>query len=236
MNYKSIKSELKYIVILFALYSFFLVPITSVRATSPNRYHAGYYGLNNPDGIRGDILTIDSSVIYDEFFAEWVCVIISYSPHYWVQLGYFQHWSWWIFPPFPYIRLDFYFERMHAVWPYRSLSYSWLRPLVGHTYTYEIKYKVIDLNMWHYKILEGQNFIFGGDIASLPSTHVQLQALVETTHTSIRIDGSHFTNLKYFNDPNWYLWSVSYPVSTPPGSPYSVQYEFPYEFYANGGG
>jgi len=230
MNYKSIKLELKYFVILFALYSFFLVPTTSVRAAS-SVYHAGYYGNNDPDGIRGDILTIDSYVQKYELFAEWVCVIISYSPHYWVQLGYFKHWSWfWIIP---YTRFDFYFERVHAVWPYHWMTYSWLLPLIGHTYTYEIKYKFDGFNSWHYKILEGQNFIFGGDIASNPSTHIDLQALVESTHTSIQIDGSHYTNLKYFNDPNWYLWSGHSPYDT---GPYSVQEISHYEFYANGGG
>jgi len=87
--------------------------------------------------------------------------------------------------------------------------------------------------MWHYTIREGQNFIFGGDIATVPSTHIDLQAFVETTVTSIPIDGSHFTNLKYFNDPNWYLWSGHSPYDT---GPYSVQQISHYEFYANGGG
>ena len=229
MKYKSIKSNLKYFILLLALYSFFLIPNTSVRATSPTRYYAGYFGNNNPDGIRGKILTIDSSVPLGEFFSEWISIGISYSPLYWIQLGYTQRWTWWIFPPFPYITLDFYLERQDAYFYW--ITYCILKPIVGITYTYELYYKEPGPYAWHFKVCEGQTTIWFGDTFTNPSSRIDLSAFVETTVTSIDIDGSHFTNLKYYNDPNWYLWSyhTTYNDDDPPYWTESISH---HEFYA----
>jgi hypothetical protein len=60
MKYKDVKLNPKYLIVLFALYSFFLISSTDVQVESPTRYYAGYYGLNNPEGLRSHILTIDS--------------------------------------------------------------------------------------------------------------------------------------------------------------------------------
>jgi len=233
MKYKKNISVLKYLIILFALYSIFLTPITSVRAVSPTRYRTGYWGTNNPDGFRGNLLTIDSPMDWNEFLAEWGTVIISYTQFYWVQLGFCQHWYFLFYPWFGWPTMDFYLERQDAYYHWRS--YFILKPIIGHTYTYELYYKMMgDPYAWHFKVSEGQNTIWFGDTSTSPSTRIDLQAMVETSKTNIDIDGSHFTSLKYYNNL-WYSWSghITNNYDYPPYYTESISHR---EFYAWGGG
>lgn len=61
---------------------------------------------------------------------------------------------------------------------------------------------------------------------------ILIQALL--LKQQLPVDESMDSKLKYFNDPNWYLWSghSTYDEDDPP---YSAQEESDYEFYANGG-
>jgi hypothetical protein len=228
---KNIKSELKYFLLLLSLSTFFFLPVTNARAASNNRYYAGYIGYNNPQGVKGTIFTEDAPPPLWELFAEWVDIRISYSPNYWIQTGYTEHWIWILFPFIFAITIDFYLERVDALGHW--VTWSILKPIVGHTYTYELYYEGGGLYPWTCNIYEWQNLIWGGDTFTSPAGYLQLQALVETSVTSINIDGSHFTNLKYYDGSNWYLWSSYIPYYT---RPYYVQPVHPYEFYASGGG
>ena len=62
-------------------------------SASSKHFYAGYYyydseGWPPPHGVKGDIYTIDRLVPEGEFYAQWVTVILSYRPMYWVQVGY----------------------------------------------------------------------------------------------------------------------------------------------------
>ncbi|MEJ2295946.1 MAG: hypothetical protein P8Y23_14410 [Candidatus Lokiarchaeota archaeon] len=166
--------------------------------------------------------------------AEWVNIYISYSPLYWIQLGYAQYWTRWIFPPFPYVKYDFYLERMDAYG--RWITVSLFSPITDHLYIYELYYDLEGAPyVWHTRILEGQSAFWTGSSSTNPATCIDIAALVETSHTGVDIDDSHFSNLKYYDNSNWYYWSLHYSYSTP-NSPYSVQTISHYEFYASGGG
>ena len=229
MRLKDIKLELKYFLFLLSLSTFVFLPISNVQAVSSTRYHAGYYGHNNPQGVKGTIFTEDSPPPIWELFAEWVNIRISYAPNYWVQLGYQEHWIWLIF--FPIVTIDFYFERNDVTGRYASISF--LKPVVGHTYKYTIYYQTGGLYCWHFNVYEWQNLIWGGDTVTNPQGYIGIEAFVETSVTSINIDGSHFSSLKYYTGSDWYLWTSYTPHST---GPYAVQPVYPYEFYAWGGG
>lgn len=229
MRLKDIKLELKYFLLLLSISTFVFLPIVNVRADSGNRYYAGYFGNNNPQGVKGTIFTEDAPPPTWEVFAEWVDIQISYSPLYWVQLGYTEQWIWAIF--FPVITINFYLEKQDSINRWSAICV--LKPIVGHTYTYELYYQTGGIYPWHFKVWEWSNLIWQGETITSPSGYVDLQAFVETSLTSINIDGSHFTNLKYYTGSNWYLWDSYTPYSTPP---YYVQQVHAYEFYAGGGG
>ncbi|TFG23953.1 MAG: hypothetical protein EU533_02625 [Promethearchaeota archaeon] len=225
---KQFKIELQYLLLFIALAYFLMGPIPSAQAASSTRYYAGYYGNNTPKGVSSTIYTIDSSVPLFEFFAEWVNIQISYSPNYWVQLGYQQHWI--LVFLIPVVTLDFYFERKDAIGHWED--YHIFKPIVGHTYTYKLNHVDGDLN-WHFKILEDSTVITDAYSDTNPHTYIEIKAFVETSVTSIDIDGSHFNYLKYYTGSNWYLWSYKNSYCT---GPYYVDDVSNYEFYAYGGG
>ena len=229
---KDVKLNIRYLLALFAIYSFFLISTTSVKAESPNRYYAGYFGNNNPEGLRSYVLTIDGSPPYPEMLAEYINIYISYQPLYWVQLGYTQYWTWWYFPPFPYINYNFYLERMDADGHWTTVCF--FKPIPEHLYIYELYYNLVGAPyVWHFKVFEGQSCFWLGDTYTNPADYIDLGAFVETSSTGVNIDGSHFSNLKYYDNPNWYFWSSIISWST---GPYYIQPVSYYEFYAYGGG
>ncbi len=221
--------DTKYFLMLLVFSAFFMVPISYIQAVSPYRYYAGYSSSNTPMGIKGNILTVDPWPPINELLGEWVNIYISYSPLYWVQTGYVLHWYFVIFWWVP--TLDFYFEAQDSVG--HTISYCALKPLVGHTYTYQIYYKQLGLYCWHFRIYEGQTYLMGLDSATNPHTYIDLAASVETSHTGTEIDGSHFTNLKYYTGSTWNLWNTHAVICS---GPYYLQQISHYEFWAYGGG
>ena len=78
-------------IIVFALLIVFLT--IQVFSASPEHFYAGYFYYNSegwppPDGVKGDIYTIDKPVPQGQFYCQWVTVILSYRPLYWIQVGY----------------------------------------------------------------------------------------------------------------------------------------------------
>ncbi|MEM2305226.1 MAG: hypothetical protein QXK51_07745, partial [Candidatus Methanomethylicia archaeon] len=67
-----------------------LVGINTFSASLPPPYYAGYFyygppgGYPPPNGVKGNIYTIDK----DGTYCQWVTVMLSYTPMYWVQVGY----------------------------------------------------------------------------------------------------------------------------------------------------
>lgn len=226
---KELALVMKYFILYVAFLAFILIPTTNVRADSDDRWYAGYNNTYDPpQGVKGKIYTIEKNVPFDwyctHFYAEYVNVLISHYPKYWIQTGYIRKWwviSWPVFCPFS----DFYIE----TWDEHSGRYFtyflWLKPLSGHTYTYILQNGVdIDFHYWEWTVMEGTSTIWTGKKWLDPWYPIYISAKVETTSTSINIDGSHFSDLRYFNYPpsSWPLWN-SHSV-TPPCWPYSTQY------------
>lgn len=132
---------------------------------------------------------------------------------------------------FPVPTLDFYFERNDAYLHWTSIHL--LKPIVGHTYNYELYYEFTAYYCWHFKVREGSTVVWQGSSVTNPQTYIDISAYVETSVTSIDIDGSHFSSLKYYTGSNWYLWSGH---SQSSNYPYYVVPISHYEFYAYGGG
>jgi hypothetical protein len=220
---------LSFLILLALVY----LPLTNVNATSPYRYHAGYfyYGFSStaPEGVKANIYTKNTGIPpWLEFMAQWDTVILSYSSNYWVQLGYAIHWAWFIFP---YATVDFFKEKVDSNG--RSFSYlALLKPLFDHTYTYKLL--LTESGEYTYYVHEGSTLIYSGTMSVNPYVSKDLQAFVETTHTLIIITGSHFSSLRYRQtSTSWPLWDRHYPWDDPP---YSVNEMGHSEFTTSGGG
>ena len=222
-----------YFLLFLAIAGIMFLPIVNVKAASSNRYYSGYYyyGYSGtaPDGVQAEIFTKNTGIPpFFEFVAEWDTIIISYSPLYWVQLGYSIHWGWFIFP---YVTQDFYKEK----WDANGHGQWWLiplKPLFDHYYKYKLL--LTGPGEFSYYIYEGSSTIYSGIISVTHYTPRDLQALVETTHTLINIGGSHFYYLRYHESgASWPLWNRHYPKVD---YPYSLNQISHYEFSASGGG
>lgn len=226
-------SIISFFLLFIALIGFVFLPIVNVSAASSNRYYSGYYyygyGGSAPEGVQASIYTKNTGIPpWFEFVAEWDTIIINYNPNYWVQLGYIIHWVWIIFP---FATVDFYKEKMDSNGRGFSLLLP-LKPLFGHTYKYKLL--LSGTGEFSYYVYEGTTTIYSGTISVAQYTTRDLQAFVETTHTNIKIDGSHFTSLKYRQSgSSWPLWNRHYGYRT---SPYSLNQISHYEFKASGGG
>lgn len=222
-----------YFLLFTALISIVFLPIMNVAAASSNRYYAGYYyygySSTSPDGVQAEVFTKNTGIPpWFEFVAEWDTIMISYSPKYWVQLGYIIHWVWIIFP---FATVDFYKEK----WDSNGHGFWWLlpfKPLFDHTYKYKLL--LTGSGEFSYYVYEGSTTIYSGTISVSQYTTKDLQAFVETTHTGINIGGSHFYYLRYHETgASWPLWSRHYGYVN---SPYSLNQISHYEFSASGGG
>ncbi|MHA1643244.1 MAG: hypothetical protein ACTSUX_02225 [Promethearchaeota archaeon] len=211
---------------------FIFSPISNVRATSSTRYYAGYYynGGSGPqhEGVQGNIFTIYPHVPYSETCAEWIDISLSIYENYWVQLGYVHHWVWFIFP---FLTVDFYVEK-NDINGRRMIYPTILKPLNTHTYTYKLL--LTGSGEFSYYVYESSNLIFSGVINTDPDNTVDLLAFVETSVTSIKIDGSHFMYLRYkYTGSQWPLWDRHEPYWD---YPYYLDQRGHYEFAAYGGG
>ena len=233
MKKKKEISVLTYFLFFLTMLSFIYLPIANASAASSNRYYAGYYyygySTTAPEGVKANIYTKNTGIPpWFEVVAEWDTVVLSYSPKYWVQLGYTIHWDWFIFP---YVTVDFYKEKMDSNGRYFSYLLI-LKPLFGHTYTYKLL--LTEAGEYTYYVHEGSTLIYSGTMSVYPSSPKDLQAFVETSHTGIIITGSHFSSLRYRQSSRfWPFWNTHDPHDT---GPYSVNEISHYEFTASGGG
>ncbi len=226
-------SVLSYTLLILELLFFIFSPISYVKATSSTRYHAGYFYYEDSgpsvEGVQGNIFTIYPHVPWSEICAEWVTIVISYNYNYWVQTGYIHHWIWAIF--FPILTVDFYIEENDNNG--RSMKYpAIVKPLMDHTYKYKLL--LSGPGEFTYYIYEGTNLICSGIINTNPYSTQDLQAFVETSVSSIKVDGSHFTYLRYrLTGSQWPLWDRHEPSWD---YPYYLDQRGHYEFAVYGGG
>jgi len=225
---RNLAADLKYFIILLTLATFFLIPIANVGATSSSRWHAGYayYGHSSggfpPRGIMADIYCVSPSVPFGHGMFEWVSVITSYSPAYWVQVGYKKQYTWCFI--FPCVLWSFYAERMDST---GFAQYPYGFPLSHHTYNFRIYLYTSGNYKWYIK--EGSTHLYSGNLIMHCYTPIDLQACAETTTPSISIWTSHFSNIQYYDGRIWYSWRRHIMIAD---YPYVVQEISHYEFYA----
>jgi len=130
----------------------FLMLSAPILTPSPNRrayskvlcYCFEGYEWEAPMGVAGDIYTISLYVPLGEFVAEWVCIILDYSPLYWIQVGYTKEDN----------TIYFYAEKRDSEgWTYIPLSGT---PKAGATYTYMIEWAYVwgeDPHRWYAKVI-----------------------------------------------------------------------------------
>lgn len=233
MNFKIKKSELEgiiqYALLILAISSFFTANLQYGTAASSTRYYCGYfYDSDPPWGVKANIYTISPGTILFERTSQWDSIVLSYSPSYWVQIGYKKWWVWTIF--FPILYTDFYFERQDSQL-YEQHWFWWYRPVVGITYTYIIKH--IDGNHWAWYIKQGSTTRHSGNTYPNPYSPIDFQAFSETTTKRNVITGTHFSLLSKANGgSSWVLWDTYTPYSDPP---YVLQQISTYEFKGSGG-
>jgi len=223
---KKLISGIKEYFLWLAIFSMFIcmLPTTSAGASS-QRYYAGYYYGGAKWGVTAKIYTIDASIPFWNGYAEWITVIISYSYEYFIQLGYFKQWKLWI-------ERNFYVETKSA-YGYQQKKVDG-KPEARHTYTYVIAHaQKADPELWRVTIREGAQELYSGEVRVKPYEPEDLQAFVETTTTKICIDGSHFSDICYFDGRSWPYWDKHLPRADSPYYLYEVSH---HEFDAHGGG
>lgn len=209
----------------------FIFPFGNIQLAYAQQYrwHAGYlyYGYETyaHEGVYAQIYTINPSVPSNNFIAEWVAIVLSYTYGYWLQVGYDKGtWG----------GLTYYYEyRDQYDYDLVPLQ-SGPNPGTWHSYYIAHPYAWGESNNPH----EWRFYIDATRVATYfatPYTSRDEQTVVETTTSSIIIDGSHFRELKYPRPRNWFwvYWSRHVPYVNPPYSLVEVSH---YEFYANGGG
>jgi len=202
------------------------VSVTPVFAQT--RYYAGYYYFGAagappaPGGVRANIVTIDQGVSGQNFYCQWVAVVISYWPSlYWLQVGYNKGYD--SHPPYS---LEWYSEKQDAGgW---QLWWTGLHPTAWSTYVYYVS-RNPGATAWQMGV-GGQ---FERTYTPNPNTYVDYQALSETTDFAINIGGTHFSSISYKDSTNWYLWDRHVKRAD---WPYWVNEIAHYEFTAGGGG
>jgi len=179
-------------------------------------YHAGYV-LGFPEwGVSAHFFTIDPSVGLSAF-AEYDCIVLSYIYGYWVQIGYRKRWGY---------GTDFYMEKKDENGYDKKILGS-VSPYTWHTYMI-----VTDgYGVWRC-FIDG---VYKGYYITDPPEPSNLEAQVETKSSSIRIDGSAFQSISYYDSWNgyWYYWYDHYKVEQ---GPYHVTEQGHFSFLASGGG
>ena len=182
-----------------------------------NSYFAGYYArCFQKWGISAHIYTIDPSVGLS-VFAEWVMIVLSFDREYWVSLGYRKRWLY---------GRDYFMEKQDAN-GYEKRILGSVSPDTWHTY----KIVTDGYGVWRCYI-DGVNK--GAYVTDPPDPSGQW-ASAETKSKSIRIDGSEFRQISYYEVDNghWYLWYFHGKAEDPP---YHVTELDDYWFIAWGGG
>jgi len=206
-----------------------VVPLTS---SDPARYYAGYYYLGHEGAygaaLYGEIYTIDPYVPSGNFIAEWITIILEYDPAmYWVQMGYIKG-----HPYHP--EMTYYVERNDM--DQYDIVFLSSAPSAGEWHSYYIEWpyglgEPIDETVYRFYIDSNLVWTFY-DVN--PSMVQDYQAFVETTTGEICINGSHFRELIYYEEPDRpSYWETHIRRAD---DPYWVVEISDYEFYAYGGG
>lgn len=216
---------MKHLIVAATIVSLGIIVLINMQVllASPERFYAGYYyygseGYPPPNGIKGDIYTIDKSVPEGNFYCQWVTVILRYRPLYWIQIGYSK-------APSTQYRVRSYTEKWDAN-GYDIQYFSFRSSDV--TYNYWIS-KDSSSGIWTCGS-EDWSYYLG---VLNPNSARDYQAFSETTNTAINIDGTHFMNLCYKLGNDWQFWDRHVKRQD---SPYWVSEVSHYEFYAGGGG
>ena len=195
-----------------------LLPITYATRYAGYLYH-GTEGWPPPHGVAGDIMTVDKSATEDYHYSQWVTVILSYRPLYWIQVGYRK-------ANYTNYELQFYVEKYdekgHFIMPYGS-------PTPGTHYEYWIS-KNPTTGEWTAGVTNVFTHYFG---VLNPNIARDYHALCEVKYYPLNLDGTHFRDLVYKLRYDWRLWDT-YTVRE--DSPYDVIEIHSYEFEVRGGG
>ncbi len=221
MKKKILKSDMKYFLVLLSIGTFALMPIIKVNAFTSSRFYAGYdyYGYegSGPKGVRANIYCVSPSVPVGHMRSISITTMLSYSPMYWVQIGYTKQNMFW------YVIWNFYAERKDST---GYVCPRWGFPLSGHTYDFRI-YKSGNGYIW--KVYEGSTHLGQGVLSANPSTPVDLQAKAETSKTSISIGNTHYDTIRSYTGSSWNLWDRHNGWAD---YPYRIQQISHYEFKA----
>jgi hypothetical protein len=220
--------------ILSALILFIISTICSVGLVhAQDPYFAGYYlfgyQFTGYSGVLGDIITINPTVSGNNFIAEWVMEVLKYYPYNWfLQIGYTKGHD-------TNYQLQYFCQTWDAYSGLLTIflgsaGSGWHTYYLAHPYDYGESESVYE---WRYYIDNTRKHTQ----ELYPYTAIDQQAFVETTTSTIQIDGSHFKRLSYFANQNgefrWIRWDEHFKSATPP---YSVTDMGNYEFIAYGGG
>jgi hypothetical protein len=207
--------------------------LVTTSAQDEEPMYAGYYLFFDTmyayEGVLGDIMTIGPYVPPNVTgFAEWVTIVLSYDPEYWMQTGYVNCSD-------TSYQLRYYYERLDAI-RYECIysatgpsSGSWHTYYFLHPYGYGGSNNETRWNCYRDGVLRLSWYV-------RPYNAIDQMSFVETLSTTIDIDGSHFKRLSYFDfdkDWHWVRWDTHYPYHT---GPYSLTEISDYEFNATGGG
>ena len=213
-----------------------LVPLIStairegVKAESLERYYAGYeYGAPDTFGISARIFTINPNVPEGNFLAQRICILISADNAYWIQVGYDKNISQGHGNPC-------YYYEVYDENGWRLIYPPIRGPQPSSTYIYYIS----GASGTHWLIgicdITGES-ILSTTVETVPFASQELEAFSEATTESISIDGTHFSQSKYFHrEPPYVLWDQHVAEIYPSNAPYSIQVVSDHEFYASGGG
>jgi len=204
----------------------FLTSFTSM-AIAQDRYYCGYYWAGYATtppgvGVSTSIKTRSPFVDYDQLFAQWPTVMISYTYEYWVQVGYQKSVN-------TDYQLEWYIEKKDSngrgqLW---MSDYDEGYPSSGSTYSYYI-YKMANGDWDIYVSAWGSSY----SLTTSPNTIVDYQCFSETSDDSIIIDGTIFNYISYrHTSGDWRLWYDHYPRED---GDYILTETYDYKFYGDG--
>ncbi|MBS7619783.1 hypothetical protein KEJ21_03960 [Candidatus Bathyarchaeota archaeon] len=188
-------------------------------------YHTGYYyGHAPPNGVSAYIRTWNYNFAEQHFYVNYICVYLSAGFNWWFSTGFCKDYR-------QNYQLKYFVEKSDRNGAPGPEWISSPTPVSGTYYTYFVE-KMSGSNWKAYVIGK-----YSKTKSLNPYAAADYGALVETTTSSIRIDGSHFNYISAKpGTGDWYLWEDKYNVITPPDSPYGLTTPHTYEFYAYGGG
>ena len=189
--------------------------------------HVGYRYYQNggwppPNGVAADIKTINKDVPYGNFYTQSVCVWLSVTQGYWLQVGYYKG-------TYGSYTLKWYVEKLDSsgvpchYWQTKT-------PTAGTTYHYYLDH-TDGTSKWKCGV-DGQ---FNKDLTPSPYTARNYEAMSEMTTNIQVIDGTYYKYLYYAQGTDWNFWNTHYPVNEDP-TVYTLTELYHYRFKADGGG